>query len=111
MVVNELSPELRIKEFEAVDADITFSDRYKLKLSSKKLRSGKCQVKFYATVRNKKDLHGYVLVEADQTLKSVVNGIKDRLHTIHESVDFHHIHLYSIGKRPQQDMGFIFFDA
>lgn len=111
MVAGHLSPDLQIKEFEAVDADITFSDRYKLKLSSKKLRSGKCQVKFYATVRDKKDLHGYVLVESDQTLKSVVNGIKDRLHTIHESVDFQHIHLYSIGKRSQENMGFIFFDA
>ena len=44
-------------------------------------------------------------------VQAQVNGIKDRLHTIHESVDFNHIHLYSIGKRPQQDMGFIFFDA
>ena len=56
-------------------ADVTFSDTYKLRLSSKKLDSGKCQVKFFATVRGNKDLYGYVLVEADQTLKEVVNGI------------------------------------
>ncbi len=83
---------------------------YKLKLSSKKLRSGKCQVKFYATVRNREALHGYVLVEADQTLKNVVSRINDRLRTIDATRDFHHIHLYSIGKQGQDDMSFIFFD-
>lgn len=107
----QLNTDVQMKEFSAEMADVTFNDRYQLKLSSKKLRSGKCQVKFHATVRDRRDLHGYVLVESDQTLKNVVLNIKDRLHTIHQTQDFHQIHLYSIGKRNQGDMNFIFFDA
>jgi hypothetical protein len=91
--------------------DVSFSDDYKLRLSSKKLNSGKCQVKFYATVRGCKDLYGYVLVEADQTLKDVVNGIKDKLSTIHHTNDFHHIHLYSIGRQQPDRFNFIVFDC
>ena len=92
-------------------ADVNFSDHYKLRLSSKKLQSGKCQVKFYATVQGHKDLYGYVLVESDKTLKEVVSGIKEKLTTIHHSRDFHHIHLYSIGRQQPDPFNFIVFDC
>ena len=91
-------------------AAISCSDQYNLKLSTKRLKSGKCQVKFSARVREKKDLYGYVLVESDQTLKSVVTRIEDRLHSIEQATDFQQIHLYSIGKRTQDPLSFIFFD-
>ena len=102
---------MKIQEISETYADVVFSDFYKLKLSSKKLRSGKCQVKFHARVRDRRDLHGYVLVEANQTLKNVVSQIKERLWTIHQTNDFHHIHLYSIGKHDQKDISFIFFES
>ena len=90
--------------------DIYIDNEYRLKLSSKKLKSGKCQVKFYATVRKMEGLHGYVLVDANQTLKSVVSGINRRLKTIQQARDFQQIHLYSIGNKDHRDMNFIFFD-
>ncbi len=103
--------EVRIDDFCDTREIAELQSEYKLKLTSKKLRSGKCQVKFFATVRDSEALHGYVLVEANQTLKNVVNRINDRLRTIHMTRDFHHIHLYSIGRKDQDDMSFIFFDS
>jgi uncharacterized UPF0160 family protein len=106
-----MTHEMKINDWHPGLADVSFSDDYKLKLSSKKLSSGKCQVKFYATVRGQRDLYGYVLVEADQTLKEVVTSIKRKLITIHHTRDFHHIHLYSIGKQVHDPLNFIVFDC
>ncbi|MBV6644596.1 MAG: hypothetical protein KI790_04060 [Cyclobacteriaceae bacterium] len=100
-----------VMDISCVTADVTFDDHYKLRLSSKKLKSGKCQVKFYATVHERKDLYGYVLVDSGQTLKDVVVRIKDKLNTIQRRRDFQHIHLYSIGKTNQDDLNFIIFDS
>ncbi len=100
----------RIEDLVMMDADVTFEDDYKLKISSKKLKSGKCQVKFSAIVREKKDLYGYVLVDAEQTLRDLVMSIKDKLHMIHRTRDFHNLHLYSIGKSGNEDLNFIIFD-
>lgn len=94
-----------------VNTNVTFDDFYKLRLSTKKLNSGKCQVKFYATLHEKQDMYGYVLVDASKTLKDVVVRIKEKLNTIRLNRDFHHIHLYSIGKSTQEDMNFIIFDS
>lgn len=106
-----LTGELKMDDWHQGLADVSFSDDYKLKLSSKKLSSGKCQVKFYATVSGKRDMYGYVLVASDQTLREVVKGIKQKLTTIHLTNDFHHIHLYSIGKKMSDPMNFIVFDC
>lgn len=107
----QLNKEMRMTDWHQGLADVNFSDDYKLKLTSKKLNSGKCQVKFYATLRGQKDMYGYVLVESDQKLKEVVSSIKSKLTTIHLTNDFHHIHLYSIGKPVKQSMNFLVFDC
>lgn len=101
----------RIKDLNHMDADITFNDDYSLRLKSKKLKSGKCQVKFYATIKERKDMYGYVLVDSDKTLKDVVINIKEKLRAIRQTRDFHHLHLYSIGKWGRDDMNFIIFDS
>ncbi|MEQ9303500.1 MAG: hypothetical protein RJQ14_06245 [Marinoscillum sp.] len=101
----------RVVDLDSMDADVTFDDDYRLKLTSKKLRSGKCQVKFFANVRERKDMYGYVLVDADKTLKDVVVTIKEKLRTIRQTREFHHLHLYSIGKTGRDDMNFIIFDG
>ncbi|MFY0652652.1 MAG: hypothetical protein JXQ96_11490 [Cyclobacteriaceae bacterium] len=85
-------------------------DDYKLKLTSKKLKSGKCQVKFYATVETKKNLYGYILADAGESLKDVVVKIINRLNSVKAKDSFHHINLYSIGKRSETDANFIVFD-
>ena len=92
-------------------SEIFQQDEFNLRINSKKLRSGKCQVKFYATVKDKKDLYGYVLVDSKRTLKEVVHQITNKLNAIHYTTDFHHIHLYSIGKTNQDDLNMIIFDS
>lgn len=101
----------RIKDLERINADVTFDDDYSLKLTSKKLQSGKCQVKFYANVHDRKDMYGYVLVDSNKTLKDVVIKIKEKLRTIRQTREFHHLHLYSIGKMGKDDLNFIIFDS
>lgn len=90
---------------------MTIGGDYRLKLTSKKLRSGKCQVKFYASVERKKSLYGYVLADAGETLKDVVEKIVSRLDQVKSRDSFHHINLYSIGKRSHADANFLVFDA
>lgn len=89
---------------------MTIGDDYKLKLTSKKLKSGKCQVKFYATIKAKKKLYGYILADAGESLKDVVVKIIERLNAVKTRDSFHHINLYSIGKRSSSDANFILFD-
>ncbi|WP_258097571.1 hypothetical protein [Marinoscillum pacificum] len=101
----------RVIDLESINADVTFDDDYSLKLTSKKLQSGKCQVKFFANVRDRQDMYGYVLVDSDKTLKDVVIKIKEKLRTIRQTREFHHLHLYSIGKMGKDDLNFIIFDS
>ena len=89
----------------------TIGGEYKLKLTSKKLKSGKCQVKFHASVQEKKNMYGYVLADSGETLKHVVEKILDRLDKVKNRGSFHHINLYSIGKEPASDTGMVLFDA
>lgn len=90
---------------------MTIGGDYKLKLTSKKLSSGKCQVKFYAALEKKKDLYGYILADAGESLKDVVVKIINRLNMVKSKDSFHHINLYSIGKRDHNDTNFILFDS
>ncbi|MEQ9286998.1 MAG: hypothetical protein RIG77_08830 [Cyclobacteriaceae bacterium] len=90
---------------------MTIGGDYKLKLTSKKLSSGKCQVKFYAALEKKRDLYGYILADAGESLKDVVVKIINRLNMVKSRDSFHHINLYSIGKRDQNDTNFILFDS
>lgn len=101
----------RVTDLENVNADVTFDDDYSLRLTSKKLQSGKCQVKFFANIHDRRDLYGYVLVDSDKTLKDVVIRIKEKLKTIRQTREFHHLHLYSIGKLGKEDLNFIIFDS
>lgn len=88
-----------------------FDDQYKIRITSKKLHSGRCQVKFYANIAERKQLYGYVLVNAEETLKKVVERIRLRLDRMNTRDSFHHINLYSIGKKDADDLNFIIFDA
>jgi len=81
--------------------DLILDDYYKLRINSKKLNSGRYQVKFFATIRQGKQLYGYVLVEADETLRSVIHRIRKRLNELDRSVESRHFHLLSVGKESQ----------
>jgi hypothetical protein len=100
----------RVVDLVTREANIFCESAYQLKLTSKRLKSGKCQVKFFATIREKKDMYGYVLVDGESTLNEVVTGIEMRLDTISQTRDYHNLHLYSIGKMSKSDLNFIIFD-
>lgn len=82
---------------------------FKLQISSKKLLSGKCQVKFYAQGHIPGGVYGYVLVDPKSTLKEVVDGIHGKLHNIRNKEYYHHNHLYSMKKIKQNNSDFIIF--
>lgn len=88
--------------------DLILDDYYKLRITSKKLNSGRYQVKFYATVQRNKQLYGYVLVEADETLKSVISRIKRRLKDIDYSAEYRNFHLFNVGQDSQPSNVMIF---
>ena len=54
----------------------TNSTPLKFKLSSKKLSSGHCQIKFYVKDQCKEDLYGYALVDSKLTLKEVMEYLE-----------------------------------
>ncbi|WP_420578133.1 hypothetical protein [Ekhidna sp.] len=81
--------------------DLILDDYYKLRITSKKLSSGRYQVKFFATIRQSKQLYGYVLVEADETLRSVIHRIRKRLNELDRSIESRHLHLFSVGQESQ----------
>ncbi len=100
-----------VTDFQCLSDSLFYDDDYRLRLSSKKLKSGKCQVKFYATVEARKNLYGYVLVESNDKLKDVVGKIKTRLDLVKRRDSLHHINLYSIGKNQANEANILIFDA
>ena len=84
---------------------------FSLKLYSKKLASGKCQVKFYVNTRDRKRLYGYTLVEAQTTLKDVVKTITDKLKQKQTIGSYHHAHLFKLGKKQEDWTNFMIFEV
>lgn len=82
-----------------------------LKLYSKKLASGKCQVKFYANTSSRKRLYGYTLVEAETTLKDVVKTITDKLKQKQSTGSYYHAHLFELGKKQEDWTNFMIFEV
>ncbi len=81
----------------------------KLRLQSKKLQSGKVQVKFSASASGKKSCYGYVLTDAASTLKEVVDWIQWKLQTMEDVDQYYHQHLYSLNKSKFDGSKFMVF--
>ncbi len=93
-----------------METSVINASPYKLKLCSKKLESGRFQVKFYASKGEEgQDMYGYVLVDAHDTLKRVVTTIKCRLNLMEEADEYYHTHLYSVRKAPPPLSDFMIF--
>ncbi|MEM0939912.1 MAG: hypothetical protein AAF600_13685 [Bacteroidota bacterium] len=90
--------------------DIILDDCFKLKITSKKLSSGRFQVKFSATIKSDKCIYGYLLVEPSETLKSVIKKIRKRLNMLDQSDEYQHFHLYQIGRQHQEEPNFLIFE-
>lgn len=76
-----------------VSINTILDDYFKLRISPKRLSSGRYQVKFFATIQPDKEVYGYLLAESGETLKSVTTRIKKRLHKMQGEGEFGFFHL------------------
>jgi len=74
---------------------------YKLKLLSKRLKSGKCQIKFIVTSDRTRGLYGYLLTERNTTLKEVVSKIEHKVKSLDSAGQHYQSHLYNLAMREE----------
>ena len=86
------------------------SDTQKLKIYSKKLSSGKSQVKFFLTSRRGKSYYGYMLVEKGRSIRNVMETILHKLEDIDCPDRYYHRHLYHVGDKSNFDPSFLLFN-
>lgn len=85
---------------------------YKLKLCSKKLHSGRCQIKFYVTPPEEQDsFYGYLLAEPGSTLREVVEEIEHHVRKRTSHLQHHHEHLFNLGRRKYPSNHLLFFSS
>jgi len=85
---------------------------YKLKLTSKRLKSGRCQIKFTISDREEgQACYGYMLVESGSTLRQVVEVIEARVKNLENPEFFFHGHLYNLQDRALQTNNVILYQA
>lgn len=84
----------------------------KIRLSSKRLNSGKCQVRFHVSGQMGEKWYGYALTEPSETLREVVNRIENRFYNCQDKVALHQKGLYHLndGRNFMNDL-MIFRDA
>jgi hypothetical protein len=85
------------------------SGTHKIRIYSKKLPSGKCQVKFYLTTKKGNPYYGYMLVESGKTVRHVIETILHKLKDIDQPDRYYHKHLYNLGSRSGFDPDFMVF--
>ena len=91
-----------------------YSERYdgmQIKIESKKLKSGKCQVKFFTKGLLEEDFYGYALVEGEKPLTEVVREIKTKLSKVGSINSFYQQNLYSIKRNKMPEEDFVIFKA
>lgn len=86
------------------------SKTHKIRIFSKKLSSGKCQVKFYLTSIKGKPYYGYMLVESGKTVRDVLEIILDKTKYIDHPDRYYHQHLYNLGTNSDFDTTFMVFN-
>ncbi len=74
-------------------------DGIQLSIESKKLRSGKCQIKFRTYGLLKEGYYGYLLLDDGKTLQEIIMEIKSRLRAIGDPGAYFQRNLFSIEKR------------
>ena len=81
---------------------------FKISLVSKRLRSGKCQIKFEISNADNDLMHGYLLSEAGDTLKNVVNRIEEQVRLSINGDRYYHSHLYNLHSKQRESDILIF---
>lgn len=93
---------------------VPYCERYdglQLKIECKKLKSGKCQVRFQTHGLLQEEFYGYTLVEGEKTLKDVVREIKARLVRIGKLDHYYQQNLFSINLGISRKDDFVIFKA
>lgn len=83
---------------------------YKLKLLSKRLKSGKCQIKFYIYSATRKNMYGYLLAESGSTLKDVVSKIENKVKVLESAPEHYQSHLYNLASRIDREDPIIIYN-
>lgn len=92
----------------------TYSERYEglqIKIESKILKSGKCQVRFQTCNLAQEDYYGYALVEGEKTLREVVAEIKRKLRAVGNPHQYYQRNLFSINRYPMYEFDFVIFKS
>ena len=89
---------------------LDLSNRIKLQLSSHRLSSRRCQVRFTAQDANRKMTRGHMLVDPSLSLREVSQIIRQRICQIQHHGLQHHSSFYCIPGR-ESSGGFIFFES
>lgn len=90
----------------------TYSERYEglqIKIESKILKSGKCQVKFITDGLLGEDFYGYFLTEGNKPLTDMVREIKNRLTKVGNVNNYYQQHLFSINRDRPKTEDFVIF--
>ncbi len=85
------------------------SGNQKIRIFSKKLPSGKCQVKFFVNSDSGNTYYGYTLVKSGCKVSDVFIRIYRKLQEIDHPDMYFHGHLYRIGTENYPDPNFIIF--
>lgn len=83
-----------------------------MKLCSKKLRSGKCQIKFHVTPPSSieaSSYYGYMLAESGSTLREVVRQIEEQVKQIGDKERVYQDHLFNLSRRAERQSPIYFF--
>jgi hypothetical protein len=74
-----------------------------LKMKTRRLASGKCQVQFTVSARQKDDWYGYIIAEPKESLREVVGKIEYGVKKLLQKDPFYGMqsHLYDLGKENQ----------
>ena len=85
------------------------SENQRIRIFSKKLPSGNCQVKFYFNREKGKSYYGYMLVAAGKKVSDVISTLHARIQDVDSPDRYYHGHLFDMGKKPKFDPGFIVY--
>jgi len=74
------------------------ADDMDIKIESKLLSSGRCQIKFEFLMEDGRGIYGYTLIEPTATMKDLVKHLTSNFDELLNPSYFHQKHLFSIDK-------------
>lgn len=90
----------------------TYSEKYEglqIKIESKRLQSGRCQVKFRTCGMFGEDYYGYTLVDGEKTLREVIAELKAKLRKSGGPNNFYQRNLYSLQRNRTLENDLVIF--